>query len=72
MHVGGGGTCTYGRRSKGGGGTCMRAKVEHACGRRWKMHAGGGGTCMRAIDMRRRRAGGDDGGKSGGLGGLGQ
>jgi len=26
----------------------MRAEVEHACGRRWNMHAGGGGTCVPA------------------------
>ena len=46
MHAGGGGTCIV---------TCMRAEVEHACGRRWNthnMHAGGGGTRMQAeVEM---------------------
>ena len=40
----------------------MRAEVEHACERRWNMHAGGGRTCMRAegdnLAIREQHAGG--------------
>ena len=36
----------------------MRAEVEHACGRRWNMHAGGGGTGRRWNSVQREPMGG--------------
>ena len=39
-----------------GGG--RRAEVEHACGRRWNMHAGGGGTNTHAEAEVEMHAGG--------------